>query len=92
MSKLTNFVYCRAWRLSKCCFCFHLQAKNKAKAESGMSLEARKAHDAEIMRLKQAKKLEEAAAKAAEVAAKAAAAKKWLVLMSETSKKKSTSQ
>ena len=52
-----------------------------------MSLEARKAHDAEIMRLKQAKKLEEAAAKAAEVAAKAAAAKKWLVLMSEISKK-----
>ena len=41
------------------------QAKKKAQANSGMSLEQRKARDAEIMRLKQEKKLEEAAAKAA---------------------------
>ena len=51
-----------------------------------MSLEARKAHDAEIMRLKQAKKLEEAAAKAAEAAAKAA--KKWLVFFVENKREK----
>ena len=46
------------------------QAKKKGVAEGGMSLEQRKARDADIMRLKQEKKLEEAAAKAA-------APKKW---------------
>ena len=66
--------------LKKCVSCtnelVHFQAKKKAAAnDSGLTLEQRKARDAEIMRLKQEKKLEEAKAKEATGAGKAPAGK-----------------